>query len=121
MEQIADLLELRDWHFIWDGPIDPEDDKAGQCITIYGRKIAHISIEAGTPEELRHTLVHELVHCHTDPATVLVQRDLENLLEERVDRVFWVSFRRAFEYGVDGLATAIAKHVPLPPDKAWKW
>src|ERR1035438_6620887 len=90
MEQVADLLELRDWHIVWDGPIDPEGDAAGTCNTIYGRKIARISIEAGTPEELRHTLVHELVHCHTDPATALVPRDLEDLLEERVDRALSV-------------------------------
>lgn len=122
MERVADLCELRDWRIVWDGPIDEDDTSAGHCVTVYGRKVARISLSKGmTPEQLRHALVHELVHCHTDPASALVQRDLEALLEERVDRAFWLGFRRAFEYGVDGIATALAKHVPLPPKNAWRW
>jgi len=113
--KVADLMELKDWRIYFDDEL-PEDEAEGSCATAYGRKIARIQVNHTLdPEKVRHAIVHELVHCHTDPATVLVQRDLEELLEERVDRAFWVGFRRAFEYSVDGIATALAKHVPLPP------
>lgn len=118
VEDLADALELRDWKIVFhlEPPSDP--DAIGHCLPAYGRKVATIRVTPDLDrEELRHTIVHELLHCHTDPAVQLVQQDLEELIEERVDRTFWFSFRRAFEYGVDGIATALAKHLPLPPEE----
>ena len=113
---MADEMELRDWTIVLSDKPAPED-ALGYVKVTYGRKLATIDL---TPdfrdcdlEEQRHTVVHELVHCHLEPATNMVLNDLEEPLGKQADQIFWEGFKRQNEYAVDALASAIAKHMPL--------
>lgn len=110
-------MELRDWD-VAVSEEECENDYDARIYLTYGRKLARIVLSpdflSGTPEEQRHTLVHELVHCHLEPACNMVQNDLQTPLNKSADMLFWAGFRRQMEYGVDALACALAPHMPLP-------
>lgn len=113
----ADEMGLRDWE------IRLEDDPAseGCCASVratYGRKLAKVYVEkdfktAQTPEEQRDTIVHELIHLHFESMSNMVRCDLERIIGQPTDHVFFNGFERQFEYGVDAMAGALAKHLPL--------
>jgi hypothetical protein len=114
---IADEMGLRDW----DVQLEPEpcgDGNAAHMRATFGRKLAKISVEkdfktAQTPEEQRDSIVHELVHCHFESMASMVRCDLERIVGQPTDQVFFNGFERQFEYGVDAMACALAKHLPL--------
>lgn len=113
---VADDLELRDWTFILsDEPT--ENDSYGYVNPTYGRKVAIIKLCSDfrnlDKEKQRHTIVHELVHCHLESACNMVMSDLEQWLGKQTDQIFYDGFKRQMEYGVDGLAEALAKHQPF--------
>lgn len=112
VRDIADRLRLRDWTIrVMDD--EPEDkDAAASCQCIYGRKLANIRL-AGSflddePAEQRHTVVHELLHCHLDDAYWFAYGQLPG------DGGTREAFVRFFEKGIDGLADAISPLLPLP-------
>lgn len=113
---VADAMELRDWTLVL-SRIDAEDGDNGHINLTYGRKLATIRLcsdfRTMEPEQQRHTIVHELVHCHLEPAHNMVGNDLEKMLGKPADQVFYDGFRRQAEYATDALASAIAKHMPL--------
>jgi len=101
-------MALRDWSIrIGEGPpTDPDADAAIHLVP--GRKVARIwlseeTLSAASVEEQRHTLVHELIHCHFNLVDALVAG-------EEVRRIVLM----CLEYGIDGLADAIAPRMPLP-------
>jgi hypothetical protein len=117
---VADEMGLRDWEIrLAEHPAEP-----GKCASVeivYGRKFATLEVpdtfkSEQTPEDQRDSVVHELVHCHLESMANMVQNDLESLLGRPADSLFFAGFTRQYEYGVDGLAGALAKHLPLP---AW--
>jgi len=73
---------------------------------------------AATPEGQRNTVVHECLHCHADRVRGAfddVVRD-SHLLTQAVFDAAFNGMRRAGEEAVDGIAAAISKFFPLPPD-----
>jgi hypothetical protein len=108
VRQLADLLRLKDWRIVVNEDLPPEDSLAS-CNPVPGRKYAAIrlgeSFLTDDRAEQRHTLVHELLHCHLGP--------LHRLLEAHDATP--PSVRLALEYTVDGLADAISPLLPLPP------
>jgi hypothetical protein len=106
---IADALRLKDWEFDIVQQAPSGDDSIASVQPVYGRKLAILRLSEGflndSYVEQRHTLVHELIHCHAAP----LQRLLES--EEHMT----AGARQAIEYCVDGLADAIAPLLPLPP------
>jgi hypothetical protein len=112
---VADRMELRDWEFKLEHEPAAEDCDAEIRIT-YGRKLALIYFNSGFREydaaRQAHTVAHEPVHCHLEPACNMVQNDLEKHLSRQADQLFWDAFKRQIEYGVDSLASAIAKSLP---------
>lgn len=110
VRRIADLMCLRDWfiQLIWEGPDEPEVAADIKCIP--GRRLAYIRLgdsflDDYTPDQQRHTVVHELVHAHLDQA----QKVAEEAMGEQ-----WAVFRLLLEYGVDAIADGWAPCLPLP-------
>jgi len=112
----ADQMELRDWT-IHLGHEPAPSDADGYVVITYGRKLARITVaedfRSFDPERQRHTIAHELIHCHLESACNMVQNDLERHLSTQADQVFFDGFKRQIEYGVDALASAVAKHLPF--------
>lgn len=112
---VANEMELRDWTInVLYRPC--ENDAYATIYPTFGRKVAdihfHEDFRGYSADVQRHTVVHELVHLHVEAAGNMVRRDLETLLGQGADLIFWNGFKRQLEYGVDGIAMAIAKHMP---------
>ena len=109
VRQLADTLRLRDWRIevYEDAPAD--STATASCCPVQGRKFAVIrlgeSFLTDPPDDQRHTLTHELLHCHLGPMTRMIEAH-DGLPP---------AANLAMEYCVDGLADAIAPLLPLPP------
>ena len=120
---VADLMELRDWTVQVDvgRPNSPDHadglEWGASCAPVTGRKFATLTfgpqLRHVLVEELRQTVVHELVHCHTFGMWDSVRHDLLVPLGQQTYDVFIAGFERQMENGVDALADAIAPRMPL--------
>lgn len=116
IRQVADLMELHDWHLhLMREPCD--EDCNAQTRLIYGRKVAEIRVVEGIrlmePERIRQTITHELVHCHFAAISNQVAIDLPEHLGKQAAEIFYEAWLRNFEYGVDAIAAALAPSLPL--------
>lgn len=113
---VANEIELRDWTVELDrDPCDQE--RAGHAVCVDGQRLVLIAVHANfrnhPPEEQRETIVHELCHAHHEACWRMVQTDLAEPLGKIGYYVFCDAYRRSMEYSVDGLAKALAKHMPF--------
>lgn len=109
VRDLANRLALRDWTFV----LEPEHCTPGRNAEIqpcFGRKHATLRLSnlfLQMPAGLqRHTLVHELMHCHLAELSFYIQH-----------LAFGDALRAARimqEMAVDGLADAMAILLPLP-------
>lgn len=112
---IAAELGLRDWTLTF--PPEPCEEKALASVDCtYGRKRAVVRFADDflhhAPEEQRIVVLHELIHIHFAQERQAVT-DALDLLGRDAHEIATESFRVAHEYGVDGLADAIADRYPL--------
>ena len=109
VRQLADMLRLRDWRVEVSEEGPGASDAIASCAPVQGRKYAVIrlaeSFLTDPPADQRHTLTHELLHCHFGPFCRAI---------ESVDAMS-APISLAMEYCVDGLADAIAPLLPMPP------
>jgi hypothetical protein len=111
LRALADRMGLRDWTVcLLDAPPDdPNHGAENDCR--YGRKRVNVCVNEAflgqPPEAQRETIVHELVHAHMAPMHLYLHRVLDDHEFE--------AYRLAMEYAVDGIAEALALHMPLPP------
>jgi len=114
---VADEMELRDWTIEVSSEPPGRDDAIATMQPVDGRKLAVMRLCPGfrdrEAEDQRHTIVHEILHCHFAAADHAVENDLEGLLGKPADGIFYEAFRRSLEYGIDATAAAVAKHLPL--------
>lgn len=120
---MADALELRDWT-VWvsiaePGAPDRPDGKRWMATSesAPGRKDVEITfapdVREWDRERLRQTTAHELIHAHFAPLVEMWRVDLHGHLGRESYVLFDASATRWLEYGVDALADAVAKHLPL--------
>src|ERR1044072_1763295 len=111
-------MHLRDWRIEVKVPREAEDgDKAlARCHPVFGRRYATITFnpefETLDQPEQRDTVAHELVHVHLAAIQSQVENDLERILNDDADAMFFRNARRNLEYGVDALAGVIAPTLP---------
>lgn len=120
---IADEMGLRDWTFeVEIGCPDVElpwgtEPALASIECVDGQKFATITFAEGTKgmpkAHVRHTVVHELIHAHLNPACELVRVDAKDGFSQATYEMLMASFRRSVEFAVDGLADALAPHMPL--------
>lgn len=114
---VANAMGLRDWTItVLHDPCD--EDSLGVCNPTYGRKMADISFPADfrhsvTPEGQRQTVVHELLHCVFAAEQDHIRIHLPRHLAQSTYDVFNDTYRQMHEYAIDGLADALAPHMPL--------
>lgn len=125
VRDLADRLGLRDWTI----RIDKEPASDGACAEIQclsGQKRAILALGKNfyTPEDCdtageiadwqRHTLVHELVHCHLASARQSVEDALDALAKPKASDAVFVSIDLQLEYATDAVADVVAPLMPLP-------
>jgi hypothetical protein len=99
---------------------DPEPVGGASVVLIPGRRSARIRLNGRfgsyTRAVQRHSIVHELVHCHLSPLGYHMGRQLHDHPDEEQMRVRWkLGHSSHEEYAVDQLARIIAPRMPLPP------
>jgi hypothetical protein len=117
INQVAPLLGLDGWKFEIKG--NPECKEAlAEIMPTECRKTAVIcfsdSFFEKDKEEQRMTVVHELLHCCFAHPCDIIRMDLweTRQLSQQAYEIMFSTFRRAMEYSVDSLATAIAQFMP---------
>lgn len=115
---LADAVGLRDWSIsLQDDPC--ADDVNGTCQCVYGRRVASIALSRNWMNadeyDLRETIVHELLHCHTDPITYPLA-GIEDHLGSSLHTHLVSSQALALELAVDAIASAFAPRLPLPSE-----
>lgn len=112
---VAVEIGLRDWTLRFEAA-PCEDPALATVQTVYGRKIANVRVAADfsdySPEEQRNAIVHELIHVHFAQQNQAVA-DALDVLGHEAQTVAAAAYRVGHEYGVDGLAYAIAPNYPL--------
>lgn len=107
---IAGILCLSEWTLEVDDCSPSDSDAIAAIAPCRGRKIAWIRLSDGflndDPESQRHTIAHELLHCHFAMITHIAEDQIK-------DHRAW---SLAMEYAVDGIADAIAPLLPLPTE-----
>ena len=118
VREIADLFDLKDWDVILSRQ-NPESESAwASNYTYYGQRRCDIHLHADNffvepPENQRRIVIHELLHCHTDNVFEASRIYLSGKEGDEAS-LFERYFKQQSEWMVDSLATAIAKHFPLP-------
>jgi hypothetical protein len=105
---LADRMGLRDW------TVDILDETATEGVyaevsCLEGRKFARLRFDYAwadlSPEDLRQTCCHELLHCHLAP--------LQAELERRLKPSSYATAEMLMEYAIDGIADAWESCLPL--------
>lgn len=122
VRHIANQLGLRDWTITLMHDF-ADDDCMAQVHCIHARKVANIRFATDfhtyTPEQVRHTVVHELTHCHTTHMDKLIEAQSGPLGLQAYEQLC-NAWNLAHEYAVDGIADALSMLLPLPNKSAMR-
>lgn len=114
--RLANLMGLEGWTFEVQG--DPCDkDNMAEIDAVYGQRFAKVYLSQDwhtfSPELLRDTLVHELVHAHFAPMSEL-SHDLLDAAAKKHAKTAKAALSYMEERIVDQIACAWARTLPLP-------
>jgi len=116
---MSDLFGLRDWEIVVAANFCDEDTLAETECT-YGQRHAVLRFNEKWSEwkreDLRSTVVHELLHVHTEQLSELVGDIGRDVLQEQAASVLSTSLSYSLERIVDQIAVAIAPFFPLLED-----
>lgn len=128
IRRLADDMGLKDWRFdvrvTDDHPkndsIVEEDDKRfaidATCEPIIGQRKATITIGTDVKEieveVIRHTIVHELVHCHMADFYEHGRKGILDLVHQTVYDAWMYGFSLTWEHTVDAIAVAWSEKLP---------
>jgi hypothetical protein len=116
VRHLADLMDLRDWHIVTTvGKV--ADDELATCEPVYGQKRASITLTDKwaelSSEDLRSTVVHELIHCHLSFVDHLASTVGEAALSKQANKVWEAAYSLEVEHATDALSLVLAKYLPV--------
>ena len=121
VNSLKKTLHLSDWSIlIQNEPCSP--DALAETDVITGQHLAKMYLSKNygkdTPENIRSTIVHELLHCHLSPISELSVEILKPLADElggsRVIKSAINGIEYETERSIDSISEAIAGFFPLP-------
>lgn len=119
LKDLSLLMKLTDWDIRVDWARKAGTDNLAEIIATYGQKRAVLRLGRkflrDSAGDQRHTLVHELVHCHISNIMDLVWSTHDQVFTTKQAKMLEPSFELSMESTVDGIADAIAPMMPLPP------
>ena len=115
------MLHLSDWVIVMQNEPCSADCLA-ETDVITGQHLAKMYLSKtytkDTPENLRATIIHELLHCHLSPISELSVEILKPLADElggsRVIKSAINGIEYETERSIDAISEAIAPYFPLP-------
>ena len=116
---IADQLLLRDWEIIVSRDHTDGDDPALADIAVlavedYATVRVNVGFFVQTPTRQRETVIHELIHAHTDRVKRVWNQINEQVKDNDLLTFGWELQRRELEILVQKLARILAPTLPLP-------
>lgn len=119
VEILQAAIGLAHWHvIIYDDPHPRKPDVVAVVDPGEGQNLGELWLNDGAleeePEDLRATIVHELLHLHQGHILHAID-DLSGEFGTTAWNLWESGFRRELEYMTDALARVIAPHLPLPP------
>ena len=115
------MLHLSDWTIILsEEPCSP--DCLAETDVVGGQHLARMflnkSYTKDTPQNIRGTIIHELLHCHLSPISELSVEILKPLSDDlggsRVIKSAINGIEYETERSIDAISEAIATYFPLP-------
>lgn len=122
---LADEMGLRDWTFV---TLDQEPETPPEyngtdfraeatCTPTPGQHTAVLrfrsDFDENRLEDIRNTVVHELLHCHMQAMHEMCRSVLLNEISQSTYNVFMGGFDMNWEYAIDGISRAWAAKLPL--------
>lgn len=121
MHKLQNMLKLSDWNISMSSEPASEDALANISITEWQHTAVitlHKDFRKDTPEALRGTIIHELLHCHLAPMSEsceeILKSDRNSEIKESVISAAVSSIEYQGERAIDLIAEAIAPLFPLP-------
>lgn len=119
LDELRPTLGLSDWTVVVDAePLPVTDGEAANIEILYAQQHATIRLAADfaeqTPAWQRHTLVHELVHCHLAQLTELVADIGQAGLTRSAAAVADAAVAHSVEQVTDRLAIALVDRFDVP-------
>jgi len=113
---VADAIGLRDYEVeVEHRPTS--DNSLGECDVSAYRRSLRLRVCAEfrdlDPQKQRHVIVHELVHAHFSGLDSVI-RGVERWMPESAFEMFYESYDREQERGVDAVAVCLCNAAPLP-------
>jgi len=121
VNKLRKILKLTDWNIVV--LAEPcASDALGEIDVVFGQQFAKMQLSINfrkqKPEDLRSTIVHELLHCHFAPITEAAQEILDPIKEDPGGTKIIRSTLNGLEYQqervIDNIAEAISIFLPLP-------
>jgi hypothetical protein len=121
VNKLRKILKLTDWNIVVLAKPCPSDS-LGEIDVIFGQQFAKMQLSKNfqkqKPEDLRSTIVHELLHCHFAPITETAQEILDPIKEDPGGTKIIRSTLNGLEYQqervIDNISEAISPFLPLP-------
>lgn len=113
---VKDQMGLRDWVIELQRDAPPDDTHIACIGILYGQKRARLHLDfpcflAQTPFSRKVTIIHELLHCHTEHLDEFV-RDFCNEQDEGTHGFFLRRYQRESEQWVETMSQIIAPWMP---------
>jgi hypothetical protein len=119
---LQEKMNLGGWHIEFIENLDrlPDEQGSGGIYRFIGQRSAEIylgewALGTHSPYELKLTVLHEMVHCHTQPMWE-EHRHLSRQLGELIWSLLGPAYAAHEENIADGLANVIGPLLPDPPD-----
>jgi hypothetical protein len=116
---VANELGLRDWkfNFMYETTEEIQEDQSYAVVRLTrGRKVANIYLcrefRSLRPETQRHTIIHELLHCHFSQLQFFFD-DLYGVMTAETTRHFDKMWRDLHEWALDGVTDGIENKFPI--------
>ena len=116
---LKDHMKLRDWEVILVRDA-PEKDSWEACIGVFfGQRWAELCLNlplflTRTPAEQKATIVHELLHLHTEGTKDLIHKWCSEGEENQTNRFFWNVYYEKYEIETETLALILSPWLPDP-------
>ena len=111
IERWYNYLGLGDWTIDIRWNTDPDWENQGDCQCTYGRKYAAITLKSTvTFENLRDTIIHELVHVvfwRSFNSPVLLEES--KIIPKKAYDLWFKMFEESVEYDIDSLTNALCR------------
>jgi len=119
IKELQNHMRLRDWDILLVRDAPEKESWVASVGIFYGQRRAELCLNlpiflAMTPHERKATIVHELLHLHTEGSKDLVKKWYTEGEESQTNRFFWEVYYEKYEIETETVAQILASWLPDP-------